>query len=161
MQYIREPKPEHSACVLCDYCDCQPTRQSLVLVQQPDCFVVLNKYPYVSSHLMVVSRRHVSDMADLTSSQWTALWHAVREASTRLCSATKAQGLNVGLNLGVVAGAGIDQHLHVHLVPRWQGDNNFMPVIADARVLPEYLEETWDYLRPHFEDLDGVRGAPR
>lgn len=159
MQYISEPKAADAGCVLCAYNGQPPARESLVLVQAETCFVVLNKYPYVSGHLLVVCRRHACDMQGLPTAEWSALWQMTREAGVRLCRATGAEGLNIGLNLGAVSGAGIEQHLHVHVVPRWQGDNNFMPVIAGARVLPEYLETTWDRLRPHFQDLDSTTGA--
>jgi ATP adenylyltransferase len=110
---------------------------------------------------MVVPWRHSSVLDDLTPAEEFDVWHVVREASVRLRRATHADGLNIGLNLGAAAGAGIEQHLHVHLVPRWHGDHNYMPVLGEARVIFEYLEETWDYLRPYFADLDLPRGEPK
>jgi len=130
-------------------------RELLILVVQPHAFVCLNRYPFVASHLLVVSRRHVADRAELSIEEYGALMMLVREAMGRLREATRAEGLNMGLNLGKAAGAGIADHLHAHLVPRWTGDNNFMPVIADVRVMPEYLDDSWVRLLPFFAGLPG------
>jgi ATP adenylyltransferase len=124
-----------------------------VLAQTEHAFVVLNKYPYASGHLMVVSRRHVGDLCELEPAEHDALWRVVRTTLDRLRRALSAEGVNIGVNWGQAAGAGIRDHLHVHLVPRWVGDSSFMPVLADVRVLPEYLSATWDRLAPHFADM--------
>jgi ATP adenylyltransferase len=104
---------------------------------------------------MVAPRRHVSDFADLPSHEYEAMARLVREAAARLRRATGAEGLNVGFNLGKAAGAGIAEHLHGHVVPRWSGDTNFMPVLTDLRVMPEYLDQSWQRLAPYFADLPG------
>jgi ATP adenylyltransferase len=144
---------EGSGCALCAYASLEPSRSSRVLARRPEAFVVLNKYPYTAGHVMVVSTRHVADLCDLEPAEHDALWRLVRESLARLRSAVGAEGINIGVNWGQAAGAGIREHLHVHLVPRWLGDTNFVPVIADVRVLPEYLEATWDRLAPAFGDL--------
>jgi ATP adenylyltransferase len=127
-----------------------------VLARRPEAYVVLNKFPYSPGHLMVVPTRHVPALDALDETEHDALFRLVRDSVAALGRAVSCQGVNVGMNLGRVAGAGIEEHLHVHVVPRWQGDNNFMPVIADVRVMPECLEDTWVRLAPEFARL----GAP-
>lgn len=152
MQFILGPKAG-SGCALCAYVSEPSSRESRVLARTPEAFVVLNKYPYAAGHVMVVPTRHVSDLSELPAAEHDALWRLVRESFTRLRRAVSAGGINLGVNWGEAAGAGIQDHLHVHLVPRWDGDTNFMAVLADVRVLPEYLEATWDRLAPEFADL--------
>lgn len=153
MQYIRRSKPADGGCVLCEYAGQSPSRDSLVLARRRGSYVVLNRYPYTAAHLMIVPARHVPDVADLEPAAHDELWRLTREALVRLRKATGCPGANLGMNLGSAAGAGIEQHLHAHVVPRWPGDHNFMPVIADLKVMQEYLEDTWDHLAPHFSDL--------
>lgn len=156
MEFIRQSdKPP--GCVLCGYAGAGPARENRVLVQGSHAYVVLNKYPYVAGHLMVVPRRHVRHLAELDPAEHDALFRLVTDSVGALGRACEPDGINVGMNLGRAAGAGIEEHLHVHLVPRWQGDNNFMPVIADVRVMPEYLEATWASLLPEFEKLGANR----
>lgn len=152
IEYIRRSK-SGSGCVLCAAATAPCTRESLVLARNPVCYVMLNAFPYASAHLMIVPARHVADPADLAEHEHTALWAMARDALIRLRRSVSPDGANLGMNLGAAAGAGIAEHLHIHLVPRWSGDHNFMPVIADTRVLPEYLEATWDRLAPEFADL--------
>ena len=161
MEYVLGPKG--GTCVFCQLATAQRDRQRelLVLAMQPHALVCLNKYPFAPSHLLIASRRHVADVDGLTAEEYSAIMALVREVVVRLRGATRAEGLNVGLNLGKAAGAGIADHLHVHLVPRWVGDSNFMPVIADVRVMPEYLDETWLRLQPFFSDLSKEPTEPR
>jgi len=151
MDFILGRKPP--GCVLCSYVDISPAPGTLVLAQSPLAYVVLNKYPYTAGHIMVVPRRHVSDPVDLKAHESDALWRMVHASIGRLHAATQCSGMNVGMNIGQVAGAGIYEHIHVHLVPRWDGDNNFMPAIAHTRVMPEYLEQSWERLAEAFADL--------
>lgn len=153
MEYIRGAREK--GCIFCRY-PAEPRdmrRARLLLCERRDAFVMLNRYPFASSHVMVVPTRHVSDLADLSASEHAALFELVRDACGVLQRAVNAEGLNVGLNLGAAAGAGIAEHLHVHIVPRWRGDHNFMPVIADVRVMPEALDDTWARLEPLFRPL--------
>jgi ATP adenylyltransferase len=101
--------------------------------------------------VLVAPRRHVPDILDLTAEENRELFALVRETAGILRKATGCEGMNIGLNLGTSGGAGIAEHVHVHLVPRWAGDSNFMPVVADTRVMPEHLDEAWKRLRPSFE----------
>lgn len=108
---------------------------------------ILNAYPYTSGHLMVMPRRHTATLSALSESEHSALWSRVTQATEAVTRAYKPEGMNVGANLGRAAGAGIPGHLHVHVVPRWNGDTNFMTSIAEARVVPEALDVTWRRLR--------------
>jgi ATP adenylyltransferase len=155
MEYIEGPKG--GPCIFCDFASAPATdfRQKLVLLVQPHALVCLNRYPFAGGHLLVAPRRHTSDLDELPSAEFDATMHLVRAAASRLRHATKAEGMNVGLNLGKAAGAGITEHLHFHAVPRWAGDSNFMPVLADIRVMPEYLDQAWQRLTGAFADLPG------
>jgi ATP adenylyltransferase len=153
-----------TGCILCDAAGAgdpsQPDRGTdLVLVRGRASFVILNRYPYNNGHLMVVPNRHVGSLRALTRDEQDELMRFTRHAEIALVEAYAPEGINVGINLGRPAGAGIVDHLHVHLVPRWAGDTNFMSVVGNVRVLPEELGETVKRLRPLFERLwreDGV-----
>ena len=124
-----------------------PDDETLVLQRGPTCFAVMNAYPYTSGHLMVLPRRAVGELAELTDEEHAELWATVRDAVAAVNSALDPGGVNVGVNLGRAAGAGIPGHLHVHVVPRWSGDTNFTTTVANVRVLPEALGESWRRLR--------------
>ncbi len=151
MEYILKDSEKKEGCVFCEALAGPPNKR--VLVVQPHAFVVLNKYPFTAGHLLVLPRRHVGDFSELVEEEATALFALVRASVARLRAAVSPQGLNVGFNLGKAAGAGIAEHLHAHVVPRWNGDTNFMPVLADVRVMPEHLDQTFDRLAPSFADL--------
>lgn len=119
----------------------------LVVARRKSCFLMMNRYPYSVGHLMVVPYRKVSDLSELTDGEKLELWELAEIGQRLLRETVRAQGFNVGLNLGKCAGAGVVDHLHLHVVPRWEGDNNFMPVLADTRVLPEALEALYARLR--------------
>jgi len=138
-------------CVFCS--SSQPGREELVLVRGRVSFVILNLYPYCSGHLMVVPNRHAPDLATLSAEEQTELMRLARHAEIALTEAYAPHGINVGINLGKAAGAGVLGHLHVHVVPRWNGDTNFMTAIGDVRVLPEDLAASAAKLRPIFERL--------
>ncbi len=159
MEYILRPKG--GPCIFCDFASASPEsyRSNLVLLVQAHALLCLNKYPFAASHLLVIPRRHVADVGDLPTDEYQATMGLVREAAVRLRRATGAEGLNIGLNLGRAAGAGIADHLHAHIVPRWSGDQNFMPVIAGPHVIPEYLDQSWARLEPFFADLPGQHPA--
>ena len=141
-----------AGCVFCEALRHDEGR-ALVVHEGPTCFVILNLYPYNSGHLMVVPRRHVGTLAALTADELSEMAQGTRLAEMALTEAYQPQGLNVGMNLGRPAGAGVLDHLHVHLVPRWTGDTNFMSVVGEVRVLPEELRQTADRLRPIFQRL--------
>ena len=138
-------------CIFCN--TSEPGRGDLIIARGRVSFVVLNLYPYNNGHLMVVPDRHVASLASMTSEEQVDLMRLTRHAEIALNEAYTPQGLNIGINLGKPAGAGVADHLHVHLVPRWNGDTNFMTVVGNVRVLPEDLSETARRLRPIFERL--------
>lgn len=157
---IAPPKREDATgCFFCDDAKSAPSayRENLVVIVQEHAFVCLNRYPFAASHILVAPKRHVGDIADLTDEEYAALMTLLRESSKRLRKATTCPSMNIGFNLGVYAGAGVADHVHGHLVPRWAGDTNFMPVLADIRVMPEYLDQTWVRLHAAFSDLPGER----
>jgi ATP adenylyltransferase len=143
---------DSSECVFCRALDTDEGR-SLVVFNGATCYIILNLYPYNSGHLMVVPRRHVATMAALTRQELVELAELTRRSEMTLTEVYSPQGINLGMNLGRPAGAGIVDHLHVHLVPRWNGDTNFMSVVGKVRVLPEELPVTAARLRPVFERL--------
>ena len=124
-----------------------PDEETHVVWRGETCFAILNAFPYTSGHVLVMPYREVGELEDLTPGEATELWSAVRDAVVTLKAAYGPQGVNVGLNLGEAAGAGIPSHLHVHVLPRWNADSNFMTAVAEARVLPEALGDTWRKLR--------------
>ena len=136
-----------SGCVFCDAGD------DLVLIRGRVTFVILNKYPYNTGHVMVVPHRHLPSLSSMTAEEQAELMRFTRHAEMALTEAYAPNGINVGINLGRSAGAGVLDHLHVHLVPRWSGDTNFMTVVGNVRVLPEDLHESATRLRPIFARL--------
>ena len=149
---------EKRGCFLCEHPkDEAAFRENLVLLVQPHAFVCLNRYPFTTSHLLVAPRRHVPEPADLDTEEYMALMTLLRDVTVRLKRAVSCGGMNVGFNLGKAAGAGVADHLHGHVVPRWEGDTNFMPVLADVRVMPEHLDSAFRRLHAELADLPGLR----
>ncbi|HEX9995133.1 MAG TPA: HIT domain-containing protein [Acidimicrobiales bacterium] len=140
--------PGDDGCVFCRILASEePPERTYVLWRGERCAALLNAYPYSSGHLMVMPRRHVADLEDLAPDEAAELWSAVTDAVRAIKAAYRPHGLNLGVNLGRPAGAGVPGHVHVHAVPRWDGDTNFMTVAAETRVLPEALPDTWSRLR--------------
>lgn len=133
-------------CLFCGLAELDDT-EAYILERGTDTFTVLNAYPYTSGHVMVAPFRHTADVEALTTAEGAAMFAALQRAVTAMKKAFSAEGINIGANLGRVAGAGVPGHVHVHALPRWAGDTNFMTTIADARVLPEDLRTTWEKLR--------------
>ena len=150
MAYIGGPRSE--GCLLCDLPRESKDRESLILHRGPRTYVVMNRYPYNNGHLMIVPHRHCADLGELSTEDSLELMHETQRATRILRRVFSAEGFNVGMNLGKIAGAGIAEHLHIHVVPRWVGDTNFMPVLADTKVMPDYLEATYEKLVPFFHE---------
>jgi ATP adenylyltransferase len=151
MGYIAGSK--EPGCIFCAASETADRRGSLVFLQQP-AVVMLNKFPYINGHLMVAPRRHAADPSALPAEEFRLLMDVVQRVVTVVTGALRPDGMNIGMNLGVAAGAGVADHLHWHIVPRWIGDTNFMPMLAEVRVMPEHLEATYDRLRPVLEPLN-------
>jgi ATP adenylyltransferase len=139
-------------CIFCEAVT-DDTRETLVVARGRVSYVILNLYPYNSGHLMVVPNRHIASLAEAAPEELTELMAFTRNAEIALNEAYRPQGINVGINIGRPAGAGIVDHVHIHLVPRWTGDTNFMSVVGNIRVLPVEIGDSAKRLRPIFERL--------
>jgi ATP adenylyltransferase len=148
IQYIQMEKPE--GCILCDKPGQNNDAQNYILYRGSKNFVIMNAYPYNPGHLMVAPYRHVASLDELTDDELHEHFEIVSRSVRLLRQVFAPGGFNIGVNMGKVAGAGIDEHVHTHIVPRWQGDTNFMPVISDVRVVPEALAETHKKLEGRF-----------
>ena len=148
IEYILGDK--ESGCFLCKMIAESNDRENLILKRGKTCFIVMNRYPYTSGHLMVTPYRHVENLKDLTTEEKLEMTDLTIEAIETLKMELKPHGLNLGYNFGEAAGAGLKDHLHQHVVPRWTGDTNFMPVLSDTRVMPQALAEQYDVLHPLF-----------
>ena len=138
---------EAEGCVFCRILGSdEPDRDTYVVWRGATCVAVLNAYPYTTGHLMILPTRHVGELEDLDGDESAELWACVLDGVRALKSAYRPGGVNIGANLGKAAGAGVPGHLHVHCLPRWSGDTNFMTSVAEARVLPESLPATWEKL---------------
>lgn len=157
MAYIRADEPV-SGCPFCVLPARDPAddRESLILHRGRQAYAILNAYPYNPGHLMAVPYRHVAGIDELTVSELHEVADLCRAAVVALRASSGPQAFNIGINMGGVAGAGIADHIHQHVVPRWQGDTNFMPVIGQTRVLPQLLEETYERLAPAYAEAVGA-----
>ncbi len=155
MAYILSGDERSDVCIFCQFPSegTERFREHLILCATDRAFVIMNKYPYNNGHVMVIPRSHVADPGDLSADDYMAWMDLTRKSLAAVRTAVGAQGFNVGMNLGRVSGAGIEQHCHIHLVPRWNGDTNFMPVLGDVKVLSEALCDTYERLLPYFASL--------
>jgi ATP adenylyltransferase len=150
MKFIVDSKKPQLGCILCDLLKKKDSEENLILSRTDESFIVINKYPYNTAHLMVVPIVHGSDFTKLSATTLASMDAQMQKAISVLNEVYKPVGFNMGMNLGKAAGAGIPDHVHYHLVPRWTGDNNFMPIIGGTKVLPETPEQTYGRLKPHF-----------
>ena len=152
MDYILSDVRE-DACIFCPGHDRSRDEERLILNVGSMSMTIMNKYPYINGHLLVAPVRHVSGLEQLSNEESLDLLLAVRKSMDALKEVMGPAGFNIGLNLGKVAGAGVEEHLHFHIVPRWHGDTNYMTVLGEVRIIPEHIKETYRKLRPHFERL--------
>jgi ATP adenylyltransferase len=145
MEYILAEKEDR-----CIFCDALSQSDDLTLFKGSDTMVMMNKFPYINGHLLVAPVRHLSGLDQLSKDEKGEILATVDRSVEILKQVMNPDGFNVGLNLGKVAGAGVEEHLHFHIVPRWFGDTNALTVFADVRVIPEHLKTTYDNLKPHF-----------
>ena len=151
IDYIRTPKEE--GCIFCNKSRDKDDRENLVLYRGNESFVLMNLYPYSNGHLMISPYQHTSDTNDISSQGNEEIMWLANQSMNILTHVMNTEGFNFGANLGKAGGAGIEEHLHYHIVPRWSGDTNFMPVVGNTKVLVEGLRESWDNLKPHFDSL--------
>ncbi len=151
MEYVRTPKED--GCIFCDKSESDQDRDNLVLFRGTDSFVLMNLYPYNNAHLLIAPYEHVDTTIDLSSKVSIEMMNLANESMKIIKMTMNAEGFNFGANIGAIGGAGIKDHVHFHIVPRWLGDTNFMPVIGHTKVLIEGLRETYDELLPHFDKL--------
>ncbi len=136
-----------TGCIFCDKPEEDLDSENLIVERGPTCFVILNAFPYNNGHLMVVPYRHVDHPGLLTPVEHGELMETAARMTGLLSEISRPDGYNLGMNVGSAGGAGIASHLHLHVVPRWNGDTNFMPVIADTKVMPQTLQQVWERLR--------------
>ncbi len=155
MSYINDIGAEKKeGCFFCNaWSEVGNERDNLVLGRGKDAFIMMNRFPYSNAHLLIAPAEHAGSMEDVSGDVGAELWRLTVLAKKALAKAINPQGFNVGINQGRVAGAGVVDHLHIHIVPRWDGDVNFMPVFADVRIIPQALEETRDKLEPFIREL--------
>jgi ATP adenylyltransferase len=149
MVYI-DQHDQGEGCIFCAKRLQENPREALLLTQTRYSLVMLNKYPYNNGHLLLAPKRHESKLDDLPELEHADLQEALRRSVAIIRAVLSPGGINLGMNIGKCAGAGVEDHLHWHLVPRWEGDTNFMPVAADTRVMPQHLLDSYDRLKPHF-----------
>jgi ATP adenylyltransferase len=152
MTYIAQgAKP--GRCIFCDQFQLSDLREGLVLAQTHHSAVMLNKYPYNNGHLLLAPKRHEKNLSDLSAQEYADLNDALRRCVDIVREVLNPGGINLGMNLGKCAGAGVEDHLHWHIVPRWEGDTNFMAVVGETRVMPQHLLDSYDRLQAYFQDL--------
>ncbi len=158
ISYVKNVKNEEG-CFFCRYLADSPEhdRENLVLLRGARAFVLLNRFPYTGGHLMIALNRHDVDFADATDDEFAETMRLARGAVRILRQVMNCQGVNLGWNIGRCAGAGVIDHLHLHAVPRWDGDTNYVPVLSGARVIPQALAEIYDELLPRFQAIGGER----
>ncbi len=146
MEYIKGEKPEG-----CVFCKCSIRCDDYVICEGKSCFVMMNRYPYVSGHLMIIPVRHIGNIEDLTSEERSEIFALLDTTVRVLKEAMNPDGFNIGMNIGKAAGAGIEEHIHVHVIPRWEGDTNFMSAVNNIRIIPEDMHKTATKLAPLFQ----------
>jgi ATP adenylyltransferase len=151
LDYIKGDKTD--TCILCSLPAADDDRASLIVHRGELCFVILNAFPYTNGHVMVAPYEHTRRLDDLDPDAAAEMMHLAQRSMQALERAYGPEGYNVGANVGAVAGAGVEDHVHMHVVPRWKGDTNFMPVLGDVRVLPQRLEDSWEDLHEAFRAL--------
>jgi ATP adenylyltransferase len=152
MVYIDQGAKENG-CIFCDKFSAADLRAALVLAHTQHAIVMLNKYPYNNGHVLIATKRHEKHLAGLSAEEYGDLSEALRRSVDIVSEVLRPGGVNLGMNLGKCAGAGVEDHLHWHVVPRWEGDTNFMPVVGETRVMPQHLLDSYDRLYGHFRRL--------
>jgi ATP adenylyltransferase len=153
MEYILSDKD--TECIFCKVLAENKPQKNSILYQAATGFIIMNTYPYNSGHLMVVPNRHISEIEKLTEKEHLDLIEMVSSSIKVLKQVMHPQGFNLGMNLGKEAGAGVEGHIHWHIVPRWTGDTNFMPILNETKVISQYVADTYQQLKPYFNKQKG------
>lgn len=148
------PEQDKKGCIFCDKPAVNEDKKNLILYRGKHNFVLMNLFPYNNGHLLIAPYKHTNQLSELTSEEKLELMDLLVLCEKIISEKMSPHGFNIGMNLGQVAGAGVKDHLHFHIVPRWDGDTNFMPIIGEAKVVSEGLRQTWEKLRQGFEALD-------
>ncbi len=150
IEHVLGKAPKNNGCLFEPEGECKVSKEALLLYRDDLVVVLMNRFPYTNGHLLVAPVRHISCVTELTAAENNALMEMIKKATKILKNQLKPDGFNIGCNIGATAGAGIADHLHFHIVPRWEGDHNFICVVAEIRTIPEHLDVTFDRLLPHF-----------
>lgn len=153
LEYIKSEKKNGEGCIFCSAFEQEPSIENLVVFKNDKSAVLLNKYPYNNGHLLVVPRKHTDSLAKLDIEETFSLSRTLTFSEEALRKIYNPQGINIGMNLGLAAGAGITEHIHYHILPRWFGDTNFATIISDFRAIPENLSETYEKVKEFFDSL--------
>ena len=145
---------KEDGCIFCNRLKQTDDRKNLILVRGESSFIMMNRYPYNNGHLMVAPNRHEGDIVKVEEDEIREVFSLIQKSTRALSISMKPDGFNIGVNLGRVAGAGVEDHIHFHIVPRWNGDTNFMPVLGDVKVISEHLLSTYDKLKETFKALN-------
>jgi ATP adenylyltransferase len=151
MEYINGIDKEESGCIFCNKPKQNNDRENLIVYRSENVFIILNLYPYNNGHLLVVPYTHVDHIEKLDEASGVEIWRLCSLCTSVLSRAFCPDGFNIGMNIGRTAGAGIDQHIHLHIVPRWNGDTNFMPAVGKTKIISQDILETYDALAPYFK----------
>lgn len=151
LEYIHSPKNDH--CIFCLKQDHADDQERLVVMRGERAYVIMNRYPYSSGHLMISPYRHLSDTTELDNDEVLEIHQLLVKCQAVLRDVCEAQGFNIGWNIGKASGAGVADHIHMHIVPRWAGDSNFMPVLSETRVIPQHIERTYSLLVKAFRAI--------
>ena len=153
MQYIQGIDKKDSECIFCTEPSKHDDRDNLILYRGEKAFILMNLFPYNNGHLMIIPYLHTSDILTIDRQTSSEIWDLLALSKKVLTAALHPDGFNIGMNIGRAAGAGIDQHIHLHIVPRWNGDTNFMPAIGETKVISQALGDTYDALAAHFSSM--------
>lgn len=153
IDYIKGAAAKEKGCIFCNRLREDKDRENLILMRGERSFIIMNRYPYNNGHLMVTPNRHVGDISMLDMEEVQEMFSLVMVSTDAIKSSMNPSGFNIGMNLGRVAGAGVDDHIHVHVVPRWDGDTNFMPVLGEVKVISEHIFSTYDTLRDEIDKI--------
>ncbi len=153
IEYILHVDSEEEGCIFCNKPREKKDEENLILYRGKNCFIIMNLFPYNTGHIMIAPYSHKATLEELTEEEILEMFMLAQKSLAILRETMEPDGFNLGINIGRVAGAGYEGHVHLHIVPRWNGDTNFMPVIADVKVIPEGLKSTYKRLLPHFSRI--------